>query len=114
MLTSRIVRFLNYILLCFILCRYCEVASPLTNYFYLRRAASYGLAHPPSRYTATGGLRPQTTLPGLWLTGQDVTTSGFAGAMMGGLLTAHGVLGYGMFDLLFCRTNLISDMEKMQ
>ena len=85
----------------------------MTNSFYLRRAASYGLAHPPFRYTAAAGLRPQTDVPGLWLTGQDVATSGFAGAMMGGLLTAHGVLGYGAFDLLVCGTNLITDMEKM-
>ena len=100
--------------------RYCEVASPLTNSFYLGRAASYGLTHQvrtggagcmghhgvhwfgivwvmmntvliygvadvlfslscvphmyrymkPSRYTSAGGLRPQTDIPGLWLTGQ--------------------------------------------
>ena len=89
------------------------MASPLTNYYYLRRAASYGLTHSPSRYTSAVGLRPETDIPGLWLTGQDVTTSGFAGAMMGGLLTAHGILGYGIFDLLVCGTNLISDIEKM-
>lgn len=80
--------------------------------YYLRRSASYGLTHQPSRYTCAGGLRPQTDIPGLWLTGQDVATNGFAGALMGGLLTAHGILGYGVFDMLICNTNLVSDLEK--
>ena len=94
--------------------KYCEIGTPLSNQFYLRRTASYGLTHQPCRYTAAGGLRPaQEHLPGLWLTGQDIATNGFAGAMMGGLLTAHGVLGYGLFDLLCCNTNLVTDMEKL-
>mgnify|MGYP003385189736 FL=1 len=93
--------------------QYCEIGSPLSNQYYLRRAASYGLTHQSVRYTASGGLRPQQdNIPGLWLAGQDVATNGFAGAMMGGLLTAHGILGYGAFDLLCCGTNLITDMEK--
>lgn len=36
----------------------------------------------------------------MWITGQDVTTSGFAGALMGGVVTAHGILGYGFCDLV--------------
>lgn len=94
---------------------YCNIASPLSNQYYLRRTASYGLTHQPERYTAKGGLRPaQHHIPGLWLTGQDVATNGFAGALMGGVLTAHGILGYGVFDLLCCNTNLITDLEKLE
>ena len=33
---------------------YVEMGSPLSNRHYLNRAASYGLQHPPSRYTVTG------------------------------------------------------------
>ena len=33
---------------------YVEMASPLSNRHYLNRAASYGLQHPPSRYTVAG------------------------------------------------------------
>jgi hypothetical protein len=43
---------------------------------------------------------------------QDIATNGFAGALNGGLLTAHGVLGYSLFDLLVCDTNVITDMAK--
>jgi len=39
---------------------------------------------------------------GMWITGQDVTTNGFAGALMGGVVTAHGILGYGFMDLALC------------
>ena len=50
------------------------------------------------------GLRPGRVagVEGLWITGQDVTTNGFAGALMGGVVTAHGILGYGFFDLALC------------
>ena len=43
---------------------------------------------------------------------QDIATNGFAGALNGGLLTAHGILGYTLFDLLVCDTNVITDMAK--
>lgn len=51
------------------------------------------------------GLRPGRVadIEGLWLTGQDVTTNGFAGALMGGVVTAHGILGYGLMDLAICK-----------
>ena len=52
-------------------------------------------------------------MPGLWVSGQDVATSGFAGAMLGGLLAAHSVLGYGVFELSICGTNMIRDLENM-
>ena len=50
------------------------------------------------------GLRPGRVagVEGMWITGQDVTTNGFAGALMGGVVTAHGILGYGFMDLALC------------
>jgi hypothetical protein len=50
------------------------------------------------------GLRPGSVagVEGVWITGQDVTTNGFAGALMGGVVTAHGILGYGFMDLALC------------
>lgn len=93
--------------------RYCEIATPLTNMMHFRRAASFGLRHTPRRYNAEHGLRPQTEVPGLWITGQDVATSGFAGAMLGGLLTAQSVLGYGVFELCVCGRNIIRDLEQV-
>jgi len=94
---------------------YVEMASPLSNVHYLNRAASYGLQHPPSRYTVTEGLRPGCLggVEGMWITGQDVTTNGFAGALMGGVLTAHGILGYGFWELVVCGRDLITDMMSL-
>lgn len=95
---------------------YVEMASPLSNRHYLNRAASYGLQHPPSRYTVEQGLRPGRVagVEGMWITGQDVTTNGFAGALMGGVVTAHGILGYGFMDLALCGRDLITDMMSVQ
>ena len=46
-------------------------------------------------------LRPEIGVPGLFLTGQDVMSCGFAGAMYGGLLCASVVLKQNiMADLL--------------
>lgn len=95
---------------------YVEMGSPLSSMHYLNRAASYGLQHPPSRYTVSEGLRPGRLagVEGMWMTGQDVTTNGFAGALMGGVLTAHGILGYGFWDLVVCGRDLITDMMRAQ
>jgi hypothetical protein len=38
-------------------------------------------------------LRPKTTIPGLWLTGQDILTCGVTGAMMAGLMTSMSMVG---------------------
>ena len=56
------------------------------------------------RFKVEQGLRPGRVagVEGMWITGQDVTTNGFAGALMGGVVTAHGILGYGFMDLALC------------
>ena len=38
-------------------------------------------------------MKPQTRIPGLFLTGQDIMTCGVVGAMIGGLLTTIAVGG---------------------
>ena len=52
----------------------------------------YGLEHAPARF-AESRLRPRTGIPGLWLTGQDVTTCGIGAALFSGALTASAILG---------------------
>ena len=73
------------------------VGSSLTFNHYSRsqKGEVYGLEAAPERFQADDWLRPQTDVPGLFLTGQDVTTVGVTGALMGGILTAHACLGYG-------------------
>jgi hypothetical protein len=53
----------------------------------------YGLAHTGERLEQDW-LRPKTTIPGLWLTGQDILTCGVVGGMVAGLLTAVQMGGW--------------------
>ena len=73
---------------------YQEVSTPLSTRHFAgyERGEIYGLDHSPERFAARW-LRPRTPLRGLWLTGQDITTCGIAGAMAGGYLTASAMLG---------------------
>jgi all-trans-retinol 13,14-reductase len=73
---------------------YYEVSTPLsTNWFAgYQRGELYGLAHTPKRMRQKW-LRPRTSIPGLWLTGQDILTCGVTGAMMAGMLTTTSIVG---------------------
>lgn len=73
---------------------YYEVSTPLsTNWFGgYQRGELYGLSHTPDRMQQKW-LRPKTTIPGLWLTGQDILTCGVTGAMMAGVLTTTSIVG---------------------
>ncbi|MDH4055033.1 MAG: NAD(P)/FAD-dependent oxidoreductase [Gammaproteobacteria bacterium] len=73
---------------------YYEVSTPLsTNWFGgYQQGELYGLSHTPKRMQQKW-LRPKTTVPGLWLTGQDILTCGVTGAMMAGVLTATTIVG---------------------
>jgi len=76
---------------------YVSCGSPLSNNFYIGapRGEMYGMDHSIERFSATNQLllRPETDVPGLYLTGQDIVSCGFTGALYGGLLTASTVLG---------------------
>mgnify|MGYP006094673403 CR=1 FL=1 len=94
-----------------------ETGSPLTQRYYYGRAASYGLAAVPSRYDnndAARGLRPESGIPGLYLSGQDIITSGYAGALQAGMLAAFSILGYGFVDLVVFKRNLIDDIAFLE
>jgi len=73
--------------------RHTEGATPLSIASYTRHldGAAYGLAPVPGRYSARA-LRVATGVPGLLLTGQDVTAAGVIGAFFGGLTTASAIL----------------------
>jgi all-trans-retinol 13,14-reductase len=91
-----------------------DVGTPLSNHYYLGRADSYGLEHTPAHYAgALTALRVRTNIPGLLVTGQDVTSVGVVGALNGGILTAHACLGYTAWDLIVRKRNLIEDLMAM-
>ncbi|CAK8672438.1 unnamed protein product [Clavelina lepadiformis] len=84
---------------------YIEGGSPLSHVYYLNsmHGEMYGMDHNIERfqYENAINIRPETSIPGLYLTGQDIFTCGFSGAAFAGLLTASKVLDrYLMFDLL--------------
>ncbi len=87
---------------------YMDVGTPLSNIHYLGtpRGEVYGIDHNTTRFTlpAMAALRPQTSLPGLYLTGQDVFMCGFIGAMFGGVLCAAAVL----------KRNIMADLMTLQ
>ena len=66
-----------------------ELSTPLTAEHFVRasRGAIYGLDASPARFECAA-LRSRTPLPGFYMTGVDVLTTGVAGALSSGLLTA--------------------------
>lgn len=80
-----------------------ELSTPLTTRHFANQPHGeiYGIDHTPSRFRQRW-LRPQTAVPGLYLTGQDIASCGVAGALIGGVLTASTIL----------RTNLIATIIK--
>lgn len=75
---------------------YFDVGTPLSNQHYLASSNGevYGIDHHVDRFSldAIAKLRPQTSIKGLYLTGQDVMVCGFSGAMYGGLMCSSAIL----------------------
>ena len=67
----------------------------------------------PDRFKYDDLLKPKTSIENLYLTGQDITTLGFTGAMMAGILTASEILNYGTISDILSKRNLITDIEKI-
>jgi len=88
-----------------------EIGTPVTNNYYIAspHGEIYGLDHTAERFDPwmVAKLRPQTDIPGLYLTGQDVLSCGFTGALFSGVLSAQVCLGRNVFqDLEDLKRNL--------
>jgi all-trans-retinol 13,14-reductase len=76
-----------------------DVSTPLSIEHYLgtNEGGSVGLDHTPARFTDWEVMRhldSRTTIPGLWLTGQDTVTCGQPISQGAGLITAMRMLGF--------------------
>jgi all-trans-retinol 13,14-reductase len=91
------------------------VGTPLTNKFYLNsfHGDAYGLESNTYRYLHEENLIPKTDIKNLYLSGQDICTLGFTGALMSGILTTHSILGYGTLLDLITGRNLIDDFNNI-
>jgi all-trans-retinol 13,14-reductase len=71
-----------------------ELSTPLTTRHFMNypQGEAYGLAATPERFRLRS-LTPHTTVRNLYLTGQDVTSLGVAGALFGGAVAASAILG---------------------
>jgi all-trans-retinol 13,14-reductase len=69
-----------------------ELSTPLSTHTFTgaEHGAIYGLETSPRRFLSQS-LRAKTPIPGLFLTGQDITSPGVVGAMMGGVLAASAL-----------------------
>ncbi|XP_074837968.1 all-trans-retinol 13,14-reductase isoform X2 [Carettochelys insculpta] len=79
-----------------------SAGTPLTNQHYIAAPTGemYGADHSISRMKAEAVaiLRPQTPVPNLFLTGQDVFLCGFTGALQGAILCAGAVLQRNLYS----------------
>jgi all-trans-retinol 13,14-reductase len=77
-----------------------ELSTPLSTRHFMnyQHGEAYGISATPARFSLRC-LTPQTAVRNLYLTGQDVTLLGVAGAMMGGVLTASAVLGRNLVSV---------------
>ncbi|CAC5387414.1 RETSAT [Mytilus coruscus] len=92
---------------------YTDVGSPVSNKYYLGfdKGEMYGLDHTLQRFSPEVSLelRAQTDIPGLFLTGQDISTCGFTGAMFGGMFCAGAVLNRKLHNDL---ETLVTEIRK--
>ncbi len=72
---------------------YAELSTPLSTRHFANygHGEIYGIDHTPERFRLRW-LRPQTPIKNLFLTGQDICTAGYGGALMGAVLAASAVL----------------------
>ena len=90
------------------------VGSPLTFNHYIGSnfGEVYGMSVTGRRLT-NKDITPRSTINGLFLTGQDITTLGFTGALASGILTASDMVGYGTLLDVFAKRNIVSDLSNV-
>lgn len=81
---------------------YFDVGSPLTNQYYIAasRGEFYGADHNVGRFFPQNvlNLRADTSIKGLFLTGQDILCCGFSGGLYSGVISASTILGRNIMN----------------
>ena len=87
---------------------YLDVGTPLTYQHYLggMEGEIYGLNHSAKRFDPEmlAVLRPETSIKGLYITGQDISTCGIVGGLLGGVLCGSAIL----------KRNLMGDLVNLK
>ena len=80
---------------------YTSLGTPLTYNTYIGShfGEVYGASSSKSRFRINDFLKPYTKIENLYLTGQDIVSIGYTGAMTAGYLTANVCLGYNIINL---------------
>lgn len=78
-----------------------ELSTPLTTRHFTNypHGEAYGLAATPERFRLRS-LTPHTSIRNLYLTGQDVTSLGVAGALFGGVVAASAILNRNLVSVV--------------
>jgi len=94
---------------------YINVGTPLTfnHYINSHKGEIYGLNNSFDRLKDVS-ISPKTHIENLYLTGQDITTLGFTGGLMGGVLTSNSILGYGTTMDILTDRNLIKELNNLK
>ena len=90
--------------------------TPTTSKHYLNsfRGCSYGLECSSERFTnwkIVRGLRPETRILGLFLTGQDILMMGICSALASAVITSRQVLGYSILNAI-SGSDIIDEMRR--
>lgn len=93
-----------------------DIGTPVTNQYYLAQPYGelYGLDHDAGRMQPwmAARLRPKTDIPGLFLTGQDILSCGFTGALYAGLLTGSAIIGRNLMTDLVGLHKKLKEQDK--
>ncbi|XP_045172753.2 all-trans-retinol 13,14-reductase-like [Mercenaria mercenaria] len=96
---------------------YLDVGTPLSNKYYLGQPEGemYGLEHNIRRYEPdiSMHLRAESGIPGLYLSGQDLISAGFSGALHAGLVTASSILHRNLLNDLTAVTKETRKLLKL-
>lgn len=92
---------------------YKNVSTPETFEYYLGRKNIYGLDSTTERYKTMRNIRPETNIKGFYISGHDLISLGFGGALTSGLVTTYSILGYNSILDIIKKRDLIREIQNI-